>query len=154
MTMTPVSSHLGELTSSERLALEEDERGLDRCPTCSRRINDFDPKGCELESGQRWCLVHLPFATRWRLEHPDDAEAPAYPEISVIRDPGDASILILVSEFGRDRRFPTSQGELWLRDEVEAQELHDRLQELLEGIGCELTVAQEREAYRPPVLVE
>lgn len=31
---------------------------LDHCPTCGRRITDFDPNGCELDSGQRWCLDH------------------------------------------------------------------------------------------------
>lgn len=32
----------------------------DNCPTCGRRITDTDPAGCETESGQRYCLVHLP----------------------------------------------------------------------------------------------
>ena len=35
-------------------------RSLDNCPTCGRRITDFDMTGCETDSGQRWCLVHLP----------------------------------------------------------------------------------------------
>jgi hypothetical protein len=33
---------------------------LDHCPTCSRRITDTDPDGCETASGQRYCLAHLP----------------------------------------------------------------------------------------------
>lgn len=33
---------------------------LDHCPFCERRITDTDPMGCETESGQRYCLNHLP----------------------------------------------------------------------------------------------
>lgn len=32
---------------------------LDNCPTCDRRITDFDANGCELDNAQRWCLDHL-----------------------------------------------------------------------------------------------
>jgi hypothetical protein len=32
---------------------------LDRCPTCGRRITDYDPDGCETPSGQRYCLTHV-----------------------------------------------------------------------------------------------
>jgi len=35
---------------------------LDHCPTCRRRITDFDNDGCETESGQRYCLRHVPHA--------------------------------------------------------------------------------------------
>lgn len=35
-------------------------RDLDNCPACGRRISDLDPDGCELESGQRYCLAHAP----------------------------------------------------------------------------------------------
>ncbi len=32
----------------------------DRCPTCRRLISDTDSTGCETETGQRYCLDHLP----------------------------------------------------------------------------------------------
>ena len=32
----------------------------DLCPTCGRRITDYDMTGCETPSGQRWCMEHLP----------------------------------------------------------------------------------------------
>jgi hypothetical protein len=30
----------------------------DNCPTCGRRITDFDELGCEAPDGQRWCIEH------------------------------------------------------------------------------------------------
>lgn len=33
---------------------------LDLCPECGRKILDFDMTGCEDDSGQRWCVQHLP----------------------------------------------------------------------------------------------
>lgn len=34
--------------------------GLDWCPTCGRRIRDFDEDGMEADDGQRWCQRHAP----------------------------------------------------------------------------------------------
>lgn len=34
----------------------------DNCPTCGRRITDYDDNGCEAPWGQRYCLEHLPAA--------------------------------------------------------------------------------------------
>jgi hypothetical protein len=31
---------------------------LDSCPTCNKRIFDFDDDGCESNSGQRYCYPH------------------------------------------------------------------------------------------------
>ena len=31
---------------------------LDFCPTCGRRISDYDENGTEREDGQRWCRDH------------------------------------------------------------------------------------------------
>jgi hypothetical protein len=30
----------------------------DECPTCGKRIKDFDELGCEAPDGQRWCVEH------------------------------------------------------------------------------------------------
>lgn len=37
-------------------------KSLDNCPTCGRRITDFDMTGVEGigDGGQRWCIKHLP----------------------------------------------------------------------------------------------
>lgn len=32
---------------------------LDRCPTCGRRITDYDDDGCESPDGQRYCRAHV-----------------------------------------------------------------------------------------------
>lgn len=32
--------------------------GADWCPTCGRRVRDFDEDGMEADDGQRWCQVH------------------------------------------------------------------------------------------------
>lgn len=34
--------------------------GPDNCPSCGRRISDYDPEGCEAPTGQRYCLIHVP----------------------------------------------------------------------------------------------
>lgn len=34
-------------------------RSPDNCPTCDRRIYDYDDNGMEHESGQRWCRSHF-----------------------------------------------------------------------------------------------
>lgn len=31
---------------------------LDHCPTCGRRIRDYDDDGMEAITGQRWCIEH------------------------------------------------------------------------------------------------
>jgi hypothetical protein len=33
---------------------------MDNCPTCGKRIYDFDEEGCEAPSGQRYCREHVP----------------------------------------------------------------------------------------------
>jgi hypothetical protein len=74
----------------------------------------------------------LTFAEQWRADHPDDE--PPYPVMRVSVQ-GDGSLLVVIEE--RDSTgFVYSAGELYLRDEIEAQELHDLLQERLGTIGC------------------
>lgn len=34
---------------------------LDHCPTCDRRVGDWDESGMEASDGQRWCLDHVQF---------------------------------------------------------------------------------------------
>jgi len=45
------------------------ELGADNCPTCGRRIKDFDMTGREDESGQRHCVEH---PLEREVEHVDD----------------------------------------------------------------------------------
>jgi hypothetical protein len=50
---------------------------MSNCPACGHRITDFDPGGCEIDRGQRWCLWHVPPAL-WGHEFPG-ASQPAEP---------------------------------------------------------------------------
>jgi hypothetical protein len=44
-----------------------DKPSLDDCPSCGKRIKDFDELGCEDGSGQRWCVGHAMDAlAAWR----------------------------------------------------------------------------------------
>lgn len=51
--------------------------GPDNCPACGFRITDVDPGGCELVTGQRWCLWHVP-ADQW-ADNFGDITQPAEP---------------------------------------------------------------------------
>jgi hypothetical protein len=48
---------------------------MDNCPTCGKRILDWDEKGCEAPSGQRYCLVHLPSEVASEMGLTDEVEA-------------------------------------------------------------------------------
>lgn len=84
---------------------------LDHCPTCGKRIKDFDEGGCESSYGQRFCLVHFPAgglgpedaeldiaACVWRTQV-ETMSALSIVIINKMVEEGDADKVELVSEY-------------------------------------------------------
>jgi len=74
----------------------------------------------------------LTYAEAWAAEHPDEDPVAT---MEVWRTEDDSIEIDIVEHTPGGLRY---ERHLWLRDEVEAQELHDRLQDLLGTIGCVL----------------
>ena len=53
------------------------DAGPSNCPTCGHHVTDDDPTGCEAPTGQRYCLVHVPYA-ELRADAADMAEVAAH----------------------------------------------------------------------------
>lgn len=43
-----------------RMPPRRDAGDDERCPACNRLIGLYEPDGCEDDSGQSWCIAHLP----------------------------------------------------------------------------------------------
>lgn len=71
--LTNAQAELAALLHEKELSVTT----FDNCPTCGRRITDYDTTGCEGTSGQRYCLAHVP-PDRRASEFPD-VPADAWP---------------------------------------------------------------------------